>query len=58
MIYTAKVMAGTLAAVLADPDVLDAATAEFQAKLDRLPYECPIPEGTLAPPLRYSAAAD
>ena len=52
MLHAAKVMGATAARMLADADLLAAAMAEFGARLADRPYDCPIPDGVIAPPLR------
>jgi aminobenzoyl-glutamate utilization protein B len=52
MLHAAKVMGATAARMLADADLLAAASAEFGARLAERPYDCPIPDGVIAPPLR------
>jgi aminobenzoyl-glutamate utilization protein B len=52
MLHAAKVMGATAARMLADADLLAAARAEFGARLAERPYDCPIPDGVTAPPLR------
>jgi aminobenzoyl-glutamate utilization protein B len=52
MLHAAKVMGATAARMLADPGLLTAARAEFVARLSERPYDCPIPDGVIAPPLR------
>jgi aminobenzoyl-glutamate utilization protein B len=52
MLHAAKVMGATAARMLADAGLLGAARAEFGARLADRPYDCPIPDGVTAPPLR------
>ena len=52
MLHAAKVMGATAARMLADAGLLGAARAEFEARLAERPYDCPIPDGVVAPPLR------
>jgi len=52
MLHAAKVMGATAARMLGDADLLAAARAEFGARLAERPYDCPIPDGVVAPPLR------
>jgi aminobenzoyl-glutamate utilization protein B len=52
MLHAAKVMGATAARMLADAELLAAARAEFGARLAERPYDCPIPDGVTAPPLR------
>jgi aminobenzoyl-glutamate utilization protein B len=54
MLHAAKVMGATAARMLADPGLVAAARAEFGARLAQRPYDCPIPDGVAAPPLRTS----
>jgi aminobenzoyl-glutamate utilization protein B len=50
MVHVAKVMAGTAVDALSDPSVIAAARADFKARTDRHPYQCPLPE-TVQPPI-------
>ena len=52
MVHAAKVIGATAARLLSDAGLLAAAKAEFDARISRRPYDCPIPDGVLAPPLR------
>src|ERR1700722_6031279 len=52
MLHAAKVMGATASRMLADPGLLAAARAEFEGRLAERPYDCPIPDGVIAPPLR------
>ncbi|HEY2287147.1 MAG TPA: amidohydrolase [Streptosporangiaceae bacterium] len=52
MLHAAKVMGATAARMLSDAGLLAAARAEFGARLAERPYDCPIPDGVTAPPLR------
>ena len=45
MVHVAKVMAGTAADILSDPELLAAAQADHRARLARTPYVSPLPEG-------------
>ena len=49
MMYAAKVMALSAAALALSPDILARAQAEFRAALEQTPYICPIPDH-VAPP--------
>jgi aminobenzoyl-glutamate utilization protein B len=49
MTQAAKVMAATALDLLADPALLARAKAEHRDRLTEKPYECPIPEGVVAP---------
>ena len=44
MMYAAKVMALSAAALITSPQILERAQAEFQAAIEHSPYVCPIPE--------------
>jgi aminobenzoyl-glutamate utilization protein B len=52
MLHAAKVMGATVARMLTDADLMDAAKSEFAARLAERPYDCPIPDDIVAPPLR------
>jgi aminobenzoyl-glutamate utilization protein B len=52
MIHAAKAMAATVVDIASDASLLEAAKAEFDAVIAATPYDCPIPDGILAPPLR------
>ena len=52
MLHAAKVMGATAARMLADAGLLAAARAEFDTRIAQRPYDCPIPDGVIAPPLR------
>jgi aminobenzoyl-glutamate utilization protein B len=52
MLHAAKVMGATAARMLTDAGLVAAATAEFGARLAERPYDSPIPDGVIAPPLR------
>ncbi|WP_211221090.1 amidohydrolase, partial [Nocardioides insulae] len=52
MIHGAKAMAAVALDMLTDPDLLTRAKDEFQGVISKTPYENPIPEGTVPPPLR------
>lgn len=49
MIYAAKVMAATAVRLISDPAALAEAQAQHKAKLEKTPYESPIPAETSAP---------
>lgn len=52
MIHAAKAIAATALDLLTDAELLEAAKAEFNAIIAHTPYDRPIPEGTVPPPLR------
>ena len=52
MIHAAKIMGATAASLLTDDGLLARARDEFDTRITQRPYDCPIPEGVLAPPLR------
>ena len=52
MIHAAKIMGATAASLLTDHGLLARARDEFDTRITQRPYDCPIPEGVLAPPLR------
>jgi aminobenzoyl-glutamate utilization protein B len=52
MIHAAKIMGATAASLLADGQLLAKARDEFDERISQRPYDCPIPDGVLAPPLR------
>ena len=52
MIHAAKIMGSTAASLFADDGLLAKARDEFDTKIAQRPYDCPIPDGVLAPPLR------
>ena len=56
MIYAAKTMAATAAALIRDPARLADAKATHAAHLAETPYVCPIPEGVAAPIIPQSAS--
>lgn len=58
MIHAAKAMAATGLDLFRDAELLAQARSEFDAVVTRTPYDKPIPEGTVPPPLRpgYSPA--
>ena len=49
MIHAAKVLAGTAADFILDPDLLQQAKDEFAASTAGRPYQCPIPDHIKAP---------
>ena len=51
MLYAAKVLFGTAADLLTDPDLLKEAKKEFKKRTAGKPYVCPIPEGVKACPV-------
>ena len=55
MLHAAKIMGSTAASLLTDAGLLAKARDEFDAKIAKRPYDCPIPDGVLAPPLRAGA---
>jgi aminobenzoyl-glutamate utilization protein B len=54
LVHVAKVMAGTAVDVIQDEVLLARAKADFQARVGRNPYVCPLPED-LEPPVKMSA---
>ncbi len=52
LIHAATAMSATALDLFTRPDLLEAAKAEFAGIIARTPYDCPIPEGTIPPPLR------
>ncbi|MFV0254084.1 MAG: amidohydrolase [Beutenbergiaceae bacterium] len=52
MIHGAKAMAATALDLFTDAELRSAATAEFQSVISQTPYDRPIPDGVLPPPLR------
>lgn len=52
MVHAATVMSATALDLFTRPELLDAAKAEFAAITAVTPYDCPIPEGIVPPPLR------
>jgi aminobenzoyl-glutamate utilization protein B len=52
MIHAAKIMGSAAASLLADDGLLARARDEFDTRIAQRPYDCPIPDGVLAPPLR------
>jgi aminobenzoyl-glutamate utilization protein B len=57
MIHAAKIMGSTVAGLLTDDSLLAKAKDEFNARISERPYDCPIPDGVLAPPLRGQGSA-
>lgn len=52
MLHAAKLLACTAVDLFGDPALLAAARAEFEERIARTPYDCPIPDSVVAPPLR------
>jgi aminobenzoyl-glutamate utilization protein B len=52
MIHAAKIMGSTAASLLTDDALLTRAREEFDTRIARRPYDSPIPDGVVAPPLR------
>lgn len=52
MIHAAKIMAATAVDLLTDAELLASAREEFVARTARTPYDSPLPDGIVAPPLR------
>ncbi|MDF3312846.1 amidohydrolase [Rhodococcus sp. T2V] len=52
MVHAAQVMAATAADLFTNPELLTRARTEFAETITRTPYDCPIPDGVLAPPVR------
>jgi aminobenzoyl-glutamate utilization protein B len=52
MAYSAKAIASTALDLFTDPDLLAQARKEFEKTVAVTPYDCPIPDDVLAPPLR------
>jgi aminobenzoyl-glutamate utilization protein B len=52
MIHAAKVMGSMAVSLLTDSALLAVAREEFDARIGQRPYDSPIPDGILAPPLR------
>ncbi|WP_028661324.1 amidohydrolase [Nocardioides insulae] len=55
MVYSAKAIAGTALDLFTDPNLLAQARKEFEETTAITPYDCPIPDGVIAPPLRNRA---
>jgi hypothetical protein len=49
-IHAAKIMGSTVASLLTGDGLLAKATDEFNARISKRPYDCPIPDGVLAAP--------
>ena len=47
MLYAARVMAGTAIDAILDPSIIEAAKADFDARMDGKKYMCPIPKGVM-----------
>jgi aminobenzoyl-glutamate utilization protein B len=47
MLYAARVMAGTAIDAILDPAIIEAAKADFAARMDGKKYMCPIPKGVM-----------
>jgi aminobenzoyl-glutamate utilization protein B len=56
MIHAAKAMGSMAASLLTDDRLLARARDEFDARIGQRPYDCPIPDGVLPPPLRAGEA--
>jgi aminobenzoyl-glutamate utilization protein B len=54
LVHVAKVMAGTAIDVIRDEVLLARAKADYQARVARTPYVCPLP-AELDPPIKMSA---
>src|SRR5689334_11084864 len=54
LVHVAKVMAGTAVDVIRDEVLLARAKADYQARVGRNPYVCPLPDN-LEPPIKMSA---
>jgi len=52
MMHAAKIMGAAAAELVANPDVLRDARREFEERVAETPYENPIPDGVVPPPLR------
>ncbi|MGF0117560.1 amidohydrolase [Promicromonospora sp. Marseille-Q5078] len=52
MVHVAKAIAALGLELLSDPELLERARAAHAATTAVTPYDCPIPEGAVAPPLR------
>lgn len=57
MVYAAKAMAATAVELFTEPGQLARARDEFEKIIARTPYQCPIPDGVLAPPVRAARSA-
>ena len=58
MLHAAKAMASTVVDIAADADLLAAAKSEFADIMAVTPYDCPIPDGILPPPMREGNVAN
>jgi aminobenzoyl-glutamate utilization protein B len=56
MIHAAKIMAATAADLLTDAELLASARKEFSTRISETPYDSPLPDGVIAPPLRDTVA--
>src|SRR5580658_6670472 len=54
MIHVAKVMAATAVDALKDRSIIERAKADYEARVSRNPYVCPLPDD-LEPPVKMSA---
>lgn len=57
MLHAAKAMAATAVDIITDADLLTEAKAEFDGITAVTPYDCPIPDDVVPPPLRERAGA-
>lgn len=57
MVYAAKVIAATAIELCTDPDLMKSARHEFEMMVTETPYDCPIPDGVVAPPARTGQTA-
>ena len=53
-----QAMASTVVDIAADADLLAAAKSEFAGIMAVTPYDCPIPDGILPPPMREGNIAN
>lgn len=56
MVHAATAMAATVVDLLTDAGLRADAQAEFDGIIARTPYDCPIPDGVVAPPVRAKQA--
>ncbi|OUS83464.1 amidohydrolase [Rhodococcus sp. NCIMB 12038] len=56
MIHAAKIMASTAVDLLTDAELLASARKEFSTRTKQTPYDSPLPDGIVAPPLREIVA--
>ncbi len=56
MIHAAKIMASTAVDLLTDAELLASARKEFSTRTTQTPYDSPLPDGIVAPPLRDAVA--